>query len=103
MNSEAIMAGGLALLGGMGIGGLYFGGLWWTVQRMMNSPRPILWISGSFALRAAAAMAGFYWISGRQWQQVFFCLAGFLVVRWIVLRGMRGSIGGDMRARSSAA
>ncbi|MFT5934619.1 MAG: F1F0 ATPase subunit 2, partial [Hydrogenophaga sp.] len=41
----------VSLLAGAALGGVFFGGLWWTVQRGANSPSPARWFLGSFVLR----------------------------------------------------
>ena len=50
----------LLLAGGAGVllGVLFFGGLWWTVQRGLVSRRPALWFVGSFLLRTSVVLAG---------------------------------------------
>jgi F1F0 ATPase subunit 2 len=73
-----------AWLGGVAIGAIFFGGLWWTVRRGMTSPRPALWFLGSLLLRMGLALAGFYFVSGSHWERLLFCLLGFLVARFTV-------------------
>ncbi len=94
MISEWWISALLSLVGGAGIGGLYFGGLWWTVQRMVASRYAMRWIVGSFVLRAAVAAFGFYWVGGRHWSQLVFCLAGFMLARfcWLCAVGANGTV-----------
>lgn len=82
---DAIM---LLLAGGVGmlLGGLFFGGLWWTVQRGLASRRPALWFVGSFLLRTSVVLAGMYVVSGGRWEALLACLVGFVVARVIVTR-----------------
>lgn len=51
----------LALLVGMVLGAMFFGGLWWTVQRAMNSRRVALWFFTSLVLRSGITLGGFIW------------------------------------------
>ena len=76
----------LAGVAGIGLGAIYFGGLWWTVRRAVSSPQPMLWFLGSALLRTAIALAGFYFISGGQWQRLVACLVGFIAARLLVTR-----------------
>ena len=37
----------LALVTGISLGAIFFGGLWWTVQKGVPSKQPALWFLGS--------------------------------------------------------
>ncbi len=76
----------LVLFAGMLLGAMFFGGLWWTVQRGLVSPRPALWFIGSLLLRTGLALAGFYLVAGSDWRRMVACLAGFVLARIIILR-----------------
>jgi len=76
----------LVLLAGMLMGAVFFGGLWWTVQKGLASSRPALWFVASLVLRTAFALGGFYLVSGGGWKPVLVCLAGFIVARIITMR-----------------
>ncbi|HUG24505.1 ATP synthase subunit I [Piscinibacter sp.] len=78
-----------ALLAGGLLGGVFFGGLWWTVRRGALSPTPARWFLGSFALRTAIVLAGFYAVGAGQPLRLGLCLLGFLLARAIVLRATR--------------
>jgi len=76
----------LVLAGGAGLflGALFFGGLWWTVNRGVASPYPALWFLGSFLVRMSIVLAGFYFVSGGRWESLLPCLLGFVMARSIV-------------------
>jgi len=76
----------LALAGGAGLllGAVFFGGLWWTVNRGLSSPRPAVWFLGSFLLRMGLIVAGFYFVSGGHWERLLACAVGFLAARLLV-------------------
>jgi len=76
----------LAGIAGVGLGALFFGGLWWTVQKTVSSQQPARWFFGSFLLRMSLTLAGFYWVAGDQWQRLLACLVGFIFARWIVMQ-----------------
>lgn len=78
----------LLLAGAAGalLGVLFFGGLWWTVQRGLASGRPALWFAGSFLLRTSVVLAGMYVVSGGRWEALLACLVGFVAARVILTR-----------------
>jgi F1F0 ATPase subunit 2 len=76
----------LALATGVLLGAMFFGGLWWTVQKGVSSKRPALWFFGSLLLRMSIALAGFYFVSGGHWDRLLACLLGFVIARFIVTR-----------------
>ncbi|MEP6964075.1 MAG: ATP synthase subunit I [Polaromonas sp.] len=76
----------LAWMAGGALGAIFFGGLWWTVRKGMASSRPVLWVFASFLLRTGIALAGFYFVSGGDWQRLLACLAGFVMARMVVTR-----------------
>ncbi len=76
----------VALVTGLLLGAMFFGGLWWTVQRGVSSKRPALWFVGSLLVRTSIALAGFYFIARGHWQRLIVCLIGFVVGRLIVTR-----------------
>jgi F1F0 ATPase subunit 2 len=75
-----------AVLAGAALGTLFFGGLWWTVQRAAVSPRPALWFGPSLLLRIAVVAGGFYLANDGSWSTLAACLAGFVLARVAVLR-----------------
>ena len=82
----------LALLAGLLLGAMFFGGLWWTVRRAVASGRPALWLSGSMLLRFGLALAGFYVVGGHHWERLLMCLLGFIAAR-LVVTWVAGSAG----------
>jgi F1F0 ATPase subunit 2 len=76
----------LALFAGAMLGALFFGGLWWTVQKGVTSERPALWFFGSMLLRTGIILAGFYFVSQGDWTRLVACAFGFLIARIIVVK-----------------
>ena len=76
----------LAGAAGLLIGGMFFGGLLWTVRRALSSPSPALWFFASLLLRTGLALAGFYLVAGPHWARWAACLLGFTVARLVVTR-----------------
>jgi len=81
----------LALSGseGVALGAIFFGGLWWTVQKGVASKQPALWFSGSLLLRTSITLAGFYLVGGGDWTRLAACLLGFVLARLAVTRVSR--------------
>jgi F1F0 ATPase subunit 2 len=79
----------LALLAGVLLGGIFFGGLWWTIRRGVSSKQPAIWFSGSLLLRTVIAVAGFYFVSHGNWRLLLACLLGFILARILVTRYTR--------------
>jgi F1F0 ATPase subunit 2 len=75
-----------ALFAGILIGLLFFGGLWWTVQKVTSSRQPALLFAGSFLLRTLFTLAAFYRIGNGSWQRLLVCLIGFMIGRILVRR-----------------
>jgi F1F0 ATPase subunit 2 len=81
-----VVALSLALMAGVLIGTLFFGGLWWTVQKGLTSNHPALWFLTSTLLRMSFAVTGFYFIAHGDWQKLLVCLVGFFIARIVVTR-----------------
>lgn len=75
-----------ALVTGMVLGVIFFGGLWWTVRKGLSSIHPAPWFMGSLLLRTSMTLAGFYLISNGQWEKLLTCLLGFTIVRPLMTR-----------------
>ena len=76
----------LALVTGVLLGAMFFGGLWWTIQKGVSSTRPALWFFGSLLLRMSIALAGFIVMARGHWERLLLCLLGFIMTRLIVTR-----------------
>ena len=75
----------LAFAAGIGLGFLFFGGLWWTVKIATNSKTPALWFLGSLTLRLALVLAGFYLIGVGDLVKLVSCFVGFFIARYLVI------------------
>jgi F1F0 ATPase subunit 2 len=74
----------LALVTGVLLGVMFFGGLWWTIRKGLSSEQPALWFLGSLLLRTSIALAGFYLIARGHWERLLVCLLGFVTARLAV-------------------
>jgi F1F0 ATPase subunit 2 len=91
MPMNEVLSLALALSAGLLLGAIFFGGLWWTVRSGVSSEQPAFWFLGSLLLRMSIALAGFYFVSGGQWQRLLVCLVGFVIARLVVTRLARAS------------
>ena len=71
----------LALASGMGLGSLYFVGLWLTVRRVAQSRLGGLGLLTSLLLRLALIAVGLYLVPGHRWQDYLAALLGILAAR----------------------
>lgn len=79
-----LLARTLAIFLGAGLGVIFFGGLWWTIQKAVASKSPALWFMASLLLRMSIALGGFYLIGRAHWQRMLMCLLGFVIARLMV-------------------
>jgi len=75
----------LALIGGITLGVLFFGGLWFTVKIAFKSNIPALWFFGSLLLRITLTMLGFYFIGSGNWRLLVSCGVGFILARFLAV------------------
>lgn len=83
---EIIIKSAVTLLVGVGLGFIFFWGLWKTINRASTVNHPYLWMISSFIIRTAIVMMGFYLVLLIQWQYMAVTLVGFLVARIFVTR-----------------
>lgn len=76
----------LPLLVGFVLGLFFFGGLWWTVQRLPTSQYPGPLALGSMMLRLGTTVIIFYLVMDGQWERLLACTVGFLVARTLLVR-----------------
>lgn len=87
---------------GMGLGLFYFGGLWLTVRGLPSRRYPVPLFLGSFILRTAVALVGFYLVMGDRWERALACLAGFIVVRQLLVSRLRSEPGANAPSRQES-
>ena len=84
MTGFGLLAGALA--GGMVLGAVFFGGLWWTVSRGLGAAVPALWFGLSALVRMALVVCGLYCFARLGLPSLVACLCGVLVARGAVKR-----------------
>ena len=73
----------ISISGGIVLGILFFGGLWFTVRALLFTRHPVLLTVSSFWIRTLIALAGFLLFMDGKWQNALACLAGFALGRVI--------------------
>lgn len=83
-----------ALISGFILGLIFYGGLWWTVQKGIATQSSVrssaIWFMGSMILRIGITLTGFYLISAGHWERLLMCFIGFISIRLSVCRIIRG-------------
>ncbi len=70
-----------ALTAGIILGTVFFGGLWWTVNRMLTATTPAVWFGVSALARMAVLVLGLYCFARLGLPTLVACLVGVLVAR----------------------
>jgi F1F0 ATPase subunit 2 len=78
-----------AFLAGMFLGFFYFGTLWLTVRRIMDSRFPAFLSLGSFFGRLTVTLCGFYLVMGGHWERLLASLIGFFLIRRLLIRRLQ--------------
>ncbi len=79
----------MVLFVGLLLGGFFFGGLLWTVERGLSAKNPAFWFFGSWLVRIAVVLGGFYLVSTGRWERLIVCVVGFFIARIILIRFTR--------------
>lgn len=72
---------GLSFLAGIILGAFFFGGLWWTVQKITDGNNPYLISITSFIIRTAIILGAFYLLVRADWSYLLAAFIGFLIAR----------------------
>ena len=83
MNTVSVL---YRLLGGLALGLLFYGGLWYTISSLPVSRHPALLAVGSFWLRTLAVLAGFLFLIDSRWDNALISIAGFTIGRFTISR-----------------
>jgi F1F0 ATPase subunit 2 len=75
---------------GLGLGMLYFGGLYLTLKRLPGSRQPALLAYGSFAARSLVCLLGFYLISRSGLVGLIGSIVGFVLMKLALVSRIGG-------------
>ena len=76
----------LAALAGAFLGILYFGGLWWTIQRISQAGQSVWLLAVSFILRTVLVIGGFFIITDGKLERLAVSMLTFFVTRFVFIR-----------------
>ena len=79
----------LIFIGGFILGIIFFGGLWLTVKKGVKSKIPAVLFVLSSLIRTAILLLVFYYLIRYDWVFSIFCLIGFILGRYIMVRKIR--------------
>lgn len=80
----------LSLTAGIILGIFYFGGLWLTLERLSSSKNPYVLTLGSFFVRTAISLIGFYLVvRGGHWERLLVCISGFIFIKILLVYRLR--------------
>lgn len=71
---------------GLLLGLFYFTTLWRTVRKLPDTPTPLRLMLGSFVVRLAVVLPGFYFIMSGHWERLAAAMLGFILIRIIFVR-----------------
>jgi len=75
-----------AALAGVALGAMFFGGLFWSVRKVLTTRHPAVWMLASLLSRMCLVLAGFYVVCHADWSRWAACMAGFVLARVVVTR-----------------
>lgn len=76
----------IALISGLILGIIFFGGLWLTVKKTLGRTYAGLWIAGSSFVRIGITLTGFYFVSQGDLTRLLICVATFIATRFLIVR-----------------
>jgi F1F0 ATPase subunit 2 len=79
----------IGFVGGMLLGLVFFGGLYWTVQKIgtVKYPGPLMLISA--VGRMVMLLLGIYFLGGNDMKQFLAVLAGVILVKFLIILSVR--------------
>ncbi|MDO9494025.1 ATP synthase subunit I [Acetobacterium sp.] len=79
----------IGFVGGMLLGLVFFGGLYWTVQKIgqVKYPGPLMLISA--VGRMVVLLLGIYFLGGNDMKQFLAVLAGVILVKFLIILSVR--------------
>ena len=78
---------------GIALGAFFSLNLWSSVQRMTDDKTPWYILYGGFMLRISVVLLGFYFVMDGHWERMIAALAGFVLMREILVRKLGKSPG----------
>lgn len=89
----------LAAAGGLAAGLFYYGGLWWTLQRLSLATRPTLLLGMSFLVRTVLVVLFLAWLTELEFISILVFMAAFVGVRFVLTAWLGPAAGADSDRR----
>ena len=70
---------------GLGIGLIYFGGLYWSTEKIESVKSPAFLMVGSMIIRMAILLFGLYYLAQSGYQSILAGFIGIMMVRFIMV------------------
>ncbi len=86
-----------SVLGGISLGLFYFGGLWWTVARLQNVDRPVMFYMASLFVRSSITLMTLLCIFQFGVLSMLSALAGLFAVRVVLVRRSGPMVPSDIK------
>lgn len=74
---------------GLGLGFIFYGGLWLVLRRLQKFKHPGAWVGLSLVARTLLVVAVLYLLFGHTWQQLLIAVVGMLVARNLLVQRIR--------------
>ncbi len=90
IGTSEILGMALSFAAGVGLGAIFFGGLWLTVNKGVSSAWSGFWFLSSLLLRMTIVLVGFYLLGAHHRDRMLPCFLGLILARVIVTRFVKG-------------
>jgi len=74
---------------GVALGCFYYGGLWFTINRLVHWRQPALGMLASLFIRLAVVAMSLYLLADDDWRRYAAALPGLLLARWWWIRRIK--------------
>ncbi|MEN1760867.1 ATP synthase subunit I [Anoxynatronum sibiricum] len=79
----------LGFLGGMGLGLVFFGGLYWSVNQLPTAKHPGFLMVASMLVRMAILLTGLYFLMAGDIKNLLAAVAGVMLVKFMMIAKVR--------------
>jgi F1F0 ATPase subunit 2 len=79
----------LGFIGGIALGLVFFGGLYWSVNQLPRAKNPGLLMMASMLVRMAILLAGLYFVMAGELKNLLAAVVGVMVVKFVMIAWVR--------------
>jgi F1F0 ATPase subunit 2 len=77
------------LIIGLGLGLIYYGGLWLILRKLPEFNQPGAWVAISLVLRILVVLLVLYLLFAESWQQLMMAVLGMLITRTLLVQRIK--------------